>query len=60
MHRLYLEIYCEINILTPFNTINKEIDNQFIIAENIIVGNIPETYYNLEGLSQDDVMEVMQ
>ena len=60
IHRLYLEINCEISILTPFNTINEEINNQFIIAENIIVGNLPQTYYNLEGLSQDDIMEVIQ
>ena len=33
---------------------------QVLIAENVIVGNIPETYYNLEGLTNDDVMEVMQ
>ena len=60
LHRLYLDIETEISILTPFNTINETICNQLIIAENIIVGEIPETYYNLEGMTQDDVMEVMQ
>lgn len=60
IHRLYLKINCEISILTPFNTINEEINNQFIIAENIIVGNLPQTYYDLEGLSKNDAMEVMQ
>jgi len=30
-----------------------------LFAENIIIGEIPDTYYNLEGLGQDDVMEVM-
>lgn len=47
-------------ILTPFDTIEKNITNQVLIAENVIVGHIPETYYNLEGLKQDDAMEVMQ
>ena len=60
LHRLYLEIECEISILTPFNTINEKIKNQFILAENIIVGNLPNTYYNLEGISQGDVMEVIE
>lgn len=60
IHRLYLKINCEISILTPFNTINEEINNQFIIAENIIVGNLPQTYYDLEGLSENDAMEIMQ
>ena len=60
LHRLYLEIYCEINILTPFNTINETINNQFIIAENIIVGNIPTTFYNIEGVNQNEAMQIMQ
>ena len=59
LHRLYLDIESEISVLTPFNTINQSIKNQLILAENIIVGEIPETYYNLEGMTSDDVMEVM-
>lgn len=60
LHRVYLKVDFEVSILTPFNTIERNITNQVLIAENIIVGHIPDTYYNLEGLSQDDVMEVMQ
>lgn len=60
LHRLYLQIETEISILTPFNTIKETIANQLILAENIIVGEIPETYYNLEGMTESDVMEVMQ
>ena len=60
LHRLYLDIESEISVLTPFNTINQSIKNQLILAENILVGEIPETYYNLEGMTSDDVMEVMQ
>ena len=60
LHRLYLEIECEISILTPFNTINEKINNQLIVAENIIVGNIPSTYYNLEGVTQEDTLETIE
>ncbi len=60
LHRLYLEIECEISILTPFNTIQEKINNQFIIAENVIVGNIPSSYYNLEGLNKEDTLEIIQ
>lgn len=59
LHRLYLEIDCEISVLTPFNTVNESVMNQLILAENIIVGEIPETYYDLDGMTSDDVMEVM-
>ena len=60
LHRLYLDIESEISVLTPFNTVKDSITNQLILAENIIVGEIPETYYNLDGMTSDDVMEVMQ
>lgn len=60
LHRLYLEVKCEVSILTPFDTIDKEITNQVILAENVIVGKIPNTYYNLEGLnSNQDALEVI-
>ena len=60
LHRLYLDIESQISVLTPFNTINESIKNQLILAENIIVGEIPETYYDLDGMTSSDVMEVMQ
>lgn len=59
MHRLYLIVNCEVNILTAYNTIDTNIENQILFAENIIVGEIPDTYYNLEGIGKDDIMEVI-
>ena len=50
---------CEVTILTAYGNIDTKILNQVLFAENIIVGEIPDSYYNLEGLGQDDVMEVM-
>ena len=48
-------------ILTPFQDIEKEITNQVLLVENVIVGRIPETYYNLEGLnSKSDAMEIIE
>lgn len=60
LHRLYLQIDCEISILTPFNTINESISNQLIIAENIIVGEIPDAYYNINGVTESDAMNLME
>jgi len=60
IHRIYLQIDCQIHILTPYNSIDESISNQLLIAENIIVGDIPDTFYDLDGLNQDDAMEVMQ
>lgn len=60
LHRVYLQVKCKVNILTPFDNIEKEITNQVLLVENVIVGNIPLTYYNLEGLEQRDSIELVE
>lgn len=46
LHRIYLVLTCEVTILTPYNTIKQKIDNQILIAESVIVGTVPDIYYN--------------
>lgn len=60
LHRIYLEVRCNAIILTPFNTIEERIINQVLLAEGVIVGEIPNTYYNLEGLGQDQILDTME
>lgn len=50
LHRAFLEVKSNVNILTPFDIIQKEITNQVLLAENVIVGNVPNTYLKLDGL----------
>ena len=61
LHRVYLQVKCNVNILTPFDNIEREITNQVLLVENLIVGNIPNSYYNLEGLDgNSDAMELIE
>lgn len=61
LHRIYLEVKCNVNILTPFNTIEEEIVNQVILAENVIVGTTPATYYNFDNMTNNEaVLESME
>lgn len=61
LHRIYLEVECNVSILTPFNILEEKIVNQVILAENVIVGTTPETYYNFDNLtSNEPVLESMQ
>lgn len=60
IHRIYLQVDCEVNILTPYNVISDKISNQVLIAENVIVGKIPEAYYNLKGLSKANAIDVIE
>ena len=59
LHRIYLEVRCNVNILTPYDVINETIVNQVLLIEGLIVGNMPDAYYNLEGLNSDQMMEMV-
>lgn len=59
IHRIYLKIDCSISVLTPFDNIEECITNQILLAEAVIVGEVPETYYNLNGVTSNDLMEVI-
>jgi len=60
LHRVYLQVVCEVSILTPYDNITEKIVNQVLIAENVIIGRIPNTYYNLEGIDNKSAIEVIE
>ena len=61
LHRIYVNFECYVKIVTPIKNFQKKITNQVIIAEHVIVGNIPDSYYNLEGMTGvDDVLNVIE
>ena len=60
MHKIFLQVDCIIVIVTPFNQVEKKITNQILIAEAIILGNVPNSYYNLEGLKQDNLLDIVE
>ena len=60
LHRVYLQVECEVSILTPFYDITKKIANQVLLLENVIVGKIPNAYYNLEGIGTENAIELVE
>ena len=60
LHRIYLQVKCEVSILTPFKDITRDITNQVLIMENVIMGTVPNTYYNIEGIGTNDVYEFVE
>lgn len=60
LHRIYLNIRCNVSILTPYNIVNDEIYNQVLLTEGVIIGNIPENYLSLEGLNTDQMLEAVE
>ena len=60
LHRIYVNFECYVRIITPIKNFQKKTTNQVIIAEHVIVGNIPDSYYNLEGMTgPEDVLNVI-
>jgi len=47
VYRIYMEIECNVSILTSYKSINHKIKNQVLLVETVIVGGVPETYLNM-------------
>lgn len=46
------------SVITPYKDTDDEVNTEVLLAESVIVGDIPETYYNLRGLTEDDTMNL--
>lgn len=60
VYRVYMEISCDMSILTPYKKIANKSKSKVLLVETVIVGGVPETYYNLEGVTKDDTLNMMQ
>lgn len=59
LHRLYINVNCNVSLLTPFKDGDENITAQVLISETVISGDIPDAYYDLEGISAEDTMNMM-
>ena len=61
LHRVYLQIDCKAQILSSYKKMEETISNQFLLAENVILGEIPSTYYNLDGFeTPNETLETLE
>lgn len=60
LHKMYLQVECQVAVLTPFHTIEEKITNQVLLEEVIIVGTTPNTYYNFEGVTKDNAIDIVE
>ena len=47
-HQINLEVLVDIDILIPWATENARVATEVLIADTIVVGQVPETYFNLQ------------
>ena len=52
IHRIYLELNTNIGILTPYGNFARNFETTVLMAQAIIVGEIPETYYDFDGMTE--------
>ncbi len=60
IHRIYLDVTCNVSVLTPYRTTDESIRNEVMLAENVIVGMVPSTYYNLEGMDSSNLIDMIE
>lgn len=53
-HKIYLDIDSSVGILTPFDTFSKDVSTEVLLTEAVIVGDVPDSYYNLSGFESAD------
>ena len=58
LHRILVQIKVDISAIIPGYTASGAIDTQFVIAETVIVGNVPEAYTHVISGSEDIVGDI--
>lgn len=60
LHRIYLKLSCTVGILTPFQSLSKTVESEVLLSETVIVGSVPDTYYNYDNLGFEDVIQTIK
>lgn len=60
LHKIYLHVDCNVCIVTPFSEVKQKITNQILLAEAVIIGNVPTSYYNLEGINENNLTDTVK
>lgn len=47
VHKIYIDVYAEINIITPIDEPTIMVKAEVLVCENLIVGEVPTTYLNV-------------
>jgi len=48
IYRIYLNLECSVSILTSYKTMEQRITNQVLLVETVVVGDVPETYFQIQ------------
>ncbi len=51
VHKIYIDVYAEVNIITPIDEPTVTVKAEILVCENLIVGKIPDTYLEMDKFS---------
>ena len=60
LHQIILDITCNVTIVTPYNCTTEKITNQIVLAESVIIGDIPNSYYNFNSKDDNAALEIIE
>lgn len=46
-HQIKLDVVIDIDVILPWNTLSTQVVSEILVAETVIVGRVPETYFNV-------------
>lgn len=46
--QISLEVIVDVDILIPWKTVSTQVTTEILIADNVVVGRVPETYLNMQ------------
>lgn len=58
-HRIYIEVKSNVRTVAPFVSDVTGFQENVTVAETVIVGEIPDTYYNIEGMKELTVNDTL-
>ena len=54
-HRVYLQVVSSMRVIAPLSSKTIKVVNNVNVSETVLIGDVPSSYYNLEGV--DDVVD---
>ena len=51
-HKIYIDVYADVNIITPIDEPTVQVKAEILVCENLIVGKVPEMYLAMQDLSE--------
>lgn len=59
LHQIILEVNASMTVIIPGYNSNIDVTSNYIVAETVVVGNIPQSYTYITGDTRDQVSQIM-